>query len=98
MEFLRYHYENGWWYPPRDANLGEILNGIVSAGRGIDFDMERTMPHSYAIYRRFEDKYQKKTGRIAHIQHKLNNKEYLLVVQELERVLQDDPCDREWMK
>ena len=98
MEYLKYEECNGLWYPPRDANVSEILHGIVVAGRSVRFDMETLMPKSYKIYWKLESEYRKKTGGRAHILHTLTDAEYRTVVAELERVIAEDPCDREWMK
>ena len=97
MEYLKYEACNGLWYPPLDANLFEIVYGIVVAGRSIRFDMQTRMPESYKIYWKLESAY-RKTGRRAHILHTLTDAEYRTVVAELEKVMTEDPCNREWMK
>lgn len=98
-----YSEEEGDWYPPRDSNLSEIMNSVITAGRskGVGqkpyFRMEEQTPRSYAIYRRIEDEYQRKTGCIAHTSHKLTAEEYMDVLEEVAKVIKEDPCDREWM-
>ena len=97
MEYLRYRKIDQYWYPPSDANLSEIVYNIVAAGRGIRFRMADKMPKSYAVYARLEQEYQERTGGRAHIHHRLTDEEYHDVVQELEQVLENDPCNRTWM-
>ena len=97
MEYLRYRKIGENWYPPRDANLSEIVHDIVVAGRSIRFRMATKMPKSYAVYARIEKEYQERTGSRAHIFHHLTDSEYHDVVQELEHVIEQDPCNRTWM-
>ena len=97
-----YHKSHGVWLPPRDSNLSEILHGVVVAGRSYLssqplFDMEKQMPFACSVYDRFEQKYQQKTGRMAHTSHRLTTDEYIKILDELCRVIENDPCDREWM-
>ena len=102
--FTRYTFDEkrGVWLPPRDSNLSEILHGVVVAGRSYLssqplFDMEKQMPFACSVYDRFEQKYQQRTGRMAHTSHRLTTDEYIKILDELCRVIENDPCDREWM-
>jgi len=102
--YVRYEYHkiDGVWYPPRDANIGEILHGVVVAGRSsrLDqplFDMKKQTPFAYSVYNRIEQKYQQRTGRRAHIFHSLTTDDYMKILDELCIVIENDPCNREWM-
>lgn len=98
MEYLRYYFEGGFWYPHSAANLSEHCHNIVVAGRSVRFDMRKQMPASFAIYWALESAYRDKTGRRAHTFHKLTDDQYKIVAGELAAVIRKDPCDREWMK
>ena len=98
MEYLRYYEQDGYWYPPSDANLSEHLHNVFVAGRSVHFRMREQMPKSYAIYWALESAYQEETGRRAHIYHKLTDEQYKIVVAELEELIKDDGVDRRWMK
>ena len=98
MDYIRYYEDDGFWHPPSDANLSEHLHNVVVAGRSVHFRMEEQMPKSYEIYWALESAYREKTGRMAHISHKLTDEQYKIVVAELEELIKNDPCDREWMK
>ena len=98
MEYLRYYKQDGYWYPPSDANLSEHLHNVVVAGRSVWFRMQEQMPESYEIYWVLESAYREETGRRAHIYHKLTDEQYKIVIAELEEVIKKDPCNREWMK
>ena len=98
MDYLRYYLDDGYWYPPSDANLSERCHNVAVAGRSVRFDMQTEMPESYKIYWAHESRYQEETGRRAHIFHKLTDEQYKIVVAEMEALMKRDPCDREWMK
>ena len=67
MEYLRYYEQDGYWYPPSDANLSEHLHNVFVAGRSVHFRMREQMPKSYAIYWALESAYREETGGRAHI-------------------------------
>lgn len=103
-KYLKYYYDKGEWYPPMDANISEVINKVIVAGRVRTFgqpryyNMETDTPKSYSIYRRFEDDYQEKNpGRSAHIYHSLTTDEYKTVLAEVEKIINNDSVDREWM-
>ena len=98
MDYLRYYEKDGFWHPPSDANLSEHLHKVISAGRGVRFDLKTLMPESYNIYLALEIAYQERTGRNTHTCHKLTDEQYKTVLAELEEVIKNDPCNREWMK
>ena len=97
-----YHESRGVWLSPRTANLSEILHGVVVAGRTYMasqplFDMEKQTPFAYSVYDRIEQEYQQRTGHRAHTCHSLTTEEYIKILNELCIVIDNDPCDREWM-
>ncbi len=102
--FTRYTYDEsrGVWLPPHTANLSEILHGVVVAGRPYMtsqplFDMQKQTPFAYSVYDRIEQEYQQRTGHFAHTCHSLTTDEYIKILNELCIVIDNDPCDREWM-
>ena len=98
MEYLRYYEQDGYWYPPSDANLSEHLHNVFVAGRSVHFRLREQMPKSYAIYWALESAYREETGGRAHIYHKLTDEQYKIVVAELEELIKDDGVDRRWMR
>ena len=102
--YVRYVYDknDGVWNPPRDANISEILDGVVVAGRTSRsdqpfFDMKKQTPFAYSVYNRIEQKYQERTGLRAHTCHSLTTDDYMKILDELCIVIEKDPWNREWM-
>lgn len=99
MEYLNYVKHEGRWYPPIEANVVEIVFMVVAAGRSdIRFRLSNSMPYTYSLFLGMEDMYQRKTGLYQHTDHSFSDEQYTRVCKELRAVLDNDPCNRNFLK
>ena len=94
-KYARYTLREGKWHSPGTGNMSEHAYNIVSAGRGLNFNLKDVMPESYKIYKQHEIRYWSAKG--DHTYHSLTEKEYETFLNELWAAMEKYPCDRGWM-